>query len=207
MKKFLFIATLTASMAFSTSIDASTVVMLSTNQMVDASDAVVHGTITEVWTEEDANGIVWTRAQLEVSRVLKGKIEKKSYVIDQMGGQFGGNKTTVPGSPRFSHGEEGVFFLEQLGSGKYSTVGMSLGKYTVRLDPYSREKIIQRYAVDSTKVYDHRFIPLPDMADRSFLSDFVVDIEARVQAGWDGQPIPGSSNARLERINRKEVAQ
>ena len=205
MKKFLFAATLMTTMALSTSVSASTVVILSTNQMVDASDAVVHGTITEVWTEEDANGLVWTRAQLEVDRVLKGNDQKEAYVIDQMGGTFGGNQTTVPGRTRFSRGEEGVFFLEKLGSGKYSTVGMSQGKLTVRLDPYSREKIVQSYTVAPAKAYDHRFIPLPNAADRRFLTDFVHDIETRVEAGWDGQPIPGTSNERLERINRKEV--
>ena len=206
MKKFLFAATMTTAMAFSASVTASTVVVLSTDQMVDASDAVVHGTITEVWTEEDANGLVWTRAQIEVDRVLKGNKTKDAYVVDQMGGTFGGNQTTVPGRTRFSRGEEGVFFLEQLGSGKFSTVGMSQGKLTVRLDPYSREKIVQSFNLAPARAYDHRFIPLPSAAERRFLNDFVDDIEARVQAGWDGQPIPGTSNERLERINRKEVA-
>lgn len=207
MKKFIFAAAMTAGMAFSTASQATTMVKLSTNQMVDASDTVVRGTITEVWTEEDARGIVWTRAQLEVSEVYKGKNTKNSYVIDQMGGQFGGNTTTVAGRAQFSPGEEGVFFLEQFRSGRITTVGLSQGKFTLRLDPYSREMIVQRFATSTETGYDHRFIPLPAEKDRVFLVDLVDTIEKRVVAGWDGEPIPGASPERLERINRKEVAQ
>jgi hypothetical protein len=205
MKKLLSLVSLTAGMALSTTIHATTMVQLSTHQMVDASDAIVRGTITEVWTEEDANGIVWTRAQLEVSRSYKGQNVKDAYVIDQMGGQFGGNETTVGGRAQFSPGEEGIFFLEQLRSGRITTVGLSQGKYTVRLDPYSQEKIAQRYVAAAGKAYDHRFIPLPEQTNRLFVVDLVSSIEKRVQTGWDGNSIPGSSNVRLERINRKEV--
>jgi len=205
MKKLLSLVTLTAGMAFSTTINATTMVQLSTPQMVDASDAIVRGTITEVWTEEDANGIVWTRAQLEVSRSYKGQNVKDAYVIDQMGGRFGGNETTVGGRAQFSPGEEGIFFLEQLRSGRITTVGLSQGKYTVRLDPYSQEKIAQRYNAVAGKAYDHRFIPLPEKAERLFVDDLLNTIEQRVQTGWDGVSIPGTSDARLERINRKEV--
>lgn len=207
MKKFLFVATMTAGLAFSTASPATTMVKLTTDQMVDASDTVVRGTITEVWTEEDAKGIVWTRAQLEVSEVYKGNNVKSAYVIDQMGGRFGGNTTTVAGRAQFSPGEEGVFFLEQFRSGRITTVGLSQGKFTLRLDPYSRELIVQRYASGSATGYDHRFIPLPTEENRVFLVDLVDSIEKRVASGWDGQPIPGASRERLERINRKEAVQ
>jgi len=194
-----------AGMALSTTINATTMVQLSTPQMVDASDAIVRGKITEVWTEEDENGIVWTRAQLEVSQSYKGQNVKDAYVIDQIGGRFGGNETQVSGRAHFSPGEEGVFFLERLGSGRITTVGLSQGKYTLRLDPYSQETIVQRYTPGKGKTYDHRFIPLPLEGERTFLIDLVDNIKNRVETGWDGTPIPGTSNARLERINRKEV--
>ena len=205
MKKLLPLVSLMAGMALSTTINATTMVQLSTPQMVDASDAIVRGTIVEVWTEEDANGIVWTRAQLEVSHTYKGQNVKDAYVIDQMGGRFGGNETSVSGRAYFSPGEEGIFFLERLGSGRITTVGLSQGKFTLRLDPYSQQKIVQRYTPAKGKAYDHRFIPLPEQAKRTFLIDLIDTIEQRVEAGWDGKPIPGASKARLERINRKEV--
>jgi hypothetical protein len=191
--------------SISTPANATTMVQLSTIQMVDASDAIVRGTITEVWAEEDENGIVWTRAQIEVSQTYKGKAKKKAFIVDQLGGNFGGNVSSVPGAARFSPGEEGVFFLEHLESGRTTTVGWSQGKYTLRLDPYSREFIAQRFAPAPGQDYDHRFLPLPTEAKKLFLADLEDTIQGRIDAGWDGQLIPGTSMERLRSINVKEV--
>ena len=185
---------------------ASVMVQLSTNQMVDASDSIVRGKILEVWTEEDERGVVWTRAQLEVTQVLKGDKNRKKYIIDQMGGTFGGNQSIVQGRTHFSTGEEGIFFLENLKSGRTITVGLNQGKFTLRLDPYSRQTIVQRYSPPQGKAYDHRFIPLPSKTEEIVTLDDLVDsIETRLSTGWDGKAIPGTSLERLTRINGLEV--
>lgn len=55
---------------------------------------------------------------------------------------------------------------------------MSLGKYTVVLDPRLRTDIAVQFAVPHHRAYDHRFIPLPK-------EDAVVsvdDLGARIRA-------------------------
>ena len=203
MRKSFKAALLAACLAGVSTPASATMVDLTVDQMVDAASSIVRGTITEVWAEEDANGLIWTRAQLEVAITYKGDSSKRSFVIDQLGGKFGANISSVADSVRFSPGEDGIFFLELLGSGKTTTVGFYQGKYTVRLDPYSREMIAQRYAPAPHKAYDHRFIPLPADDKRLFLIDLEDSIRDRVQAGWDGTPIPGTSIERLQRINTK----
>jgi hypothetical protein len=84
-------------------------------------------------------------------------------------------------------------------------VGLSQGKYTARLDPYSRELVAQRYAPAPSQAYDHRFIPMPKAGERLFLSDLVETVESRVVQGWNGKPIPGANLSRLQHIN-PEVA-
>ena len=206
MMKILPAAVLAACFAsISAPANATTMVQLSTPQMVDASNAIVRAKITEVWAEEDENGIVWTRAQIEVSHTYKGDPEKKAFIIDQLGGQYGGNVSSVPGAARFSPGEEGIFFLEHLGSGRTTTVGLSQGKFTLRLDPYSHEVIAQRFAPAPGQAYDHRFLPLPTEAKKLFLVDLEDTIQGRVDAGWDGLRIPGTSLERLRSINAKEM--
>jgi hypothetical protein len=184
---------------------ATSLVSLTTHQLVDASSTVIRGVVTEVWTEEDADGRVWTRVQIEVSHTYKGDPKTTAYIVDQMGGQFGGNISEIPGAARFSVGEDGLFFLETLGNGRLTTVGFSQGKYTARLDPYSQELIAQRFVPASRQAYDHRFIPLPKAGDRLPLAELIATIEARVKQGWDGAPIPGANMNRLQHIN-SEVA-
>jgi hypothetical protein len=184
---------------------ATTLVELSTPQLVDAADAVIRGKIVEVWTEQDRDGVVWTRAQVAVEHTYKGDASRDAYVIDQIGGTWGKARTIVHGGARFSVDEKVVLFLEHLGSGKTVPVGMKQGKYTLRLDPYTRTLIAQRFTPGPNQSYDHRFIPLPPETARFALVDLEQAISDRVASGWDGAPIPGASMERLERINRTTV--
>jgi len=199
MKTFLSIAAIMGAL-MSAPADAS-MVELSQEQLVDASSAIVRAKITEIWTEEDHRGVVWTRAQLEVLETYKGDKKVKAYVIDQLGGRFGGNATDVDAGARFSVGEEAIFFLETLRSGRTTPVGLSQGKFTTRLDPYSQEKIVVRFIPEGRLAYDHRFIPLPKEENKIYLSDFVDRIQNRIEQGWDGKSIPGVSDERLRTID------
>lgn len=181
---------------------ATSMVRLSTDQMTDASDLIVRGEVVEVWTEVDARGAVWTRAQVLVDEVLKGDPATEAVVVDQMGGTWGGVTTVVHGAARFDVGEEAVLFLDQLGSGRVVPVGMLQGKFTVRLDPATREELAQRVVMPPSASYDHRFLPLPSAADRLTVDTLETQVRDRLALGWDGQPIPGADTAELRRINR-----
>ena len=199
---FLIVASVMGAVTFSGSAHATTLADLTTDQLVDSSDAIVRGKIVEIWTEQANDGSVWTRAQVEVSQTYKGDASRTAYVIDQAGGTWGSSRTIVHGAARFSQGEEVVLFLENLKSGKIVPVGMTQGKFTLRLDPNSRTMLAQRFTPAPTQAYDHRFIPLPKLESRQYLADLEDTIIRRVQAGWDGVAIPGTSLQRLERINR-----
>ena len=60
---------------------------------------------------------------------------------------------------------------------------MFTGKWTVRMDPYTQTKIVQRFTVKAGRDFDHRFIPLPAPADRIYLSDFETTVTDRVKLG------------------------
>lgn len=184
---------------------ATSMVRLSTEQMTDASDLIVRGEIVEVWTEVDDRGAVWTRAQVLVDDVLKGDAATEAVVIDQLGGTWGGVTTAVQGAARFDVGEETVLFLDQLASGRLVPVGMYQGKFTVRLDPSTREELAQRVVLPPSASYDHRFLPLPSAVDRLTVDALETQVRDRLTVGWDGQPIPGADSAELRRINRLQT--
>ena len=181
---------------------ATTLTELSVEQMTVASDLIVRGTVTQVFTELDERGNVWTRAQVEVSEVLKGVATTKAVLVDQMGGVHGNSYSVIRWSPRFSKGEEAVFFLETLRSGRTSIVGWYQGKFTLRMDPDTSELMLVRYTSQQDRPYDHRFIPHPPTHKRVYLSDFKTRVFDQIDRGWDGKAIPGADPAKLRQINR-----
>jgi hypothetical protein len=188
-----------------TNAEATTMIPLSVEQMVDLSSTVVRGTVTNVWTEPDATThSVWTYAQVEVEKVFKGEITTDILVLEQPGGVWGTTETVVEGVARFSIGEEGYFFVESLDSGRSVTAGMFQGKYNIVFDPYSRQELAVRFPVHPNRDFDHRFIPLPPEKQRLSVNVFEDQITGFVQDGWDGTAIPGVSLEKLERINTKK---
>lgn len=183
-------------------VEATTMVPLNVEQMVDVSNTVVRGTVTNVWTEPDSKtNSVWTYAQIEVEKVLKGQQETNVLIVEQPGGVWGSSETIVEGVARFSVGEEGYFFVENLDSGRSVTAGMFQGKYNVVFDPYSRQELAVRFPVHPKRSFDHRFIPLPTENQRLAVDVFETQIETYVENGWDGQPIPGISMEKLNKRN------
>ena len=183
---------------------ATTLARLSTEQLTDAADFVVLGTVDAVWTEID-NGKCWTRARVDVERTFKGAPDAQ-VVVSQRGGFCGPMAERAESVARFSEGEHAYFFLEELENGSTGVVGMMQGKFTLRMDPTVRHEIVMRYTVPSDKPYDARFLPLPPADQRISATDFERSVTARVAAGWDGQPIPGTSNERLRAIDDRRAA-
>ena len=185
------------------SAEATTMVPLTIEQLVDSSDNVVKGVVTEVWTEPDSKtGMIWTHAQIEVQTVLKGDTDVDVLVLEQPGGVWGTKDAIVEGVARFSVGESGYFFVEELDSGRSVPVGMFQGKFNVLMDPYSRKEITTRFALHPKMNFDHRFIPLPEKSKRVTVDSFERRIKQRVQTGWDGNPIPGKNTEKLQKINK-----
>lgn len=180
---------------------STTLARLSTEQLVDASELIVRGNVVEVWAELDQVGAVWTRAQIEVTDVLKGDPETLTVIVDQRGGTYAGRTYQTGGAARFSVGEDAVLFLETLDSGHTVPVGMVQGKFTIQIDPYLRKPVVHRVSMPFGVDYDARFLPLPKADARLTLADLEDAVQNRVIAGWDGQPIPGASTERLARIN------
>jgi hypothetical protein len=195
------IATLVTVTAQSPTAQARSVADLSPNQMVDASELIVRGTVSEVWTEKDAAGSIWTLASVEVERVYKGESATRSVIVHQLGGSESGEGLTLSVFTRFSPGEQTLLYLDKSNSGLWRVVGGDIGKFTVRIDPDNGREMLVRATVGQEWHYDHRFIPHPPQNQRVYADDVEAQIQARVAQGWDGKPIPGASLDRLERIN------
>lgn len=178
---------------------ATTMAPLSQNQLVDASELIVRGTVTDIWTMLDDKGRVWTKAQVEVTAVLKGDPSTRTVVVSQLGGVHVNEYQLISGAARFSVGEDTLLYLETLGNGMTTCVGMWQGKSTVRIDPDSGREMAVRLVLSQDAWYDHRFLPHPPADERIYVDDLEAEIQGRVEQGWDGAPIPGVSPAELDR--------
>jgi hypothetical protein len=183
---------------------ATTLAPLTVEQKVDASDLVVRGTVESVWAEEDDHGHIFTRALVRVTQVMKGAADVDDYItVEAAGGVLENAQMLVPGSARYSVGEDTVLFLTDKPSrGVYGTGAMGLGKYTVRPDPLTGAPLLVQFMIPQDKAYDARFIPVPPVDQRVTLGAIEARVLARAELGWDGQPIPGISNERLRTINK-----
>jgi hypothetical protein len=122
--------------------------------------------------------------------------------VDQVGGVLHNQFSPVPFAARFSLGEKGIFFLEHTSTGRTTVVGWSQGKYTLRTHPVTGAEMVVRYTVPQDRPYDHRFIPHPLVQQQVLAQDLTDRIFARLDAGWDGRPIPGADSDKLGRINK-----
>ena len=179
---------------------ASDFAPITMEQMVDASTYVIRGTVKQVWTEQDQNGRIWTRARVQVTQSVKGKAPAE-LVIDVMGGTVGDTRASVWGMSRFSVNEDVLVFVEQLDNGRWTSFGMFQGKYTIRRAARDTRLHAMRWHGHPDVPFDHRFLPYPAPEKRQYLEDMVDRIEARVDAGWDGKPVPGVSMEKLRQIN------
>lgn len=184
---------------------ATTLAPLTHDQMVAASDLIVEGTVLRTWAEEDEHGHIFTRAELQVDRVLKGHAAQGDVVtVESPGGVLDdGRISEVSLAARYAAGERTLVYLNEKRFGTlYGSVGMMMGKFTIRQNSVDGSDMVTRFTVPYHKVWDPRFLPSPKVEDRVSLASMESQVALSVAKGWDGKPIPGVSVEHLRQINK-----
>ena len=180
---------------------ATTLYPLTVEQRTDISDYIVRGTVTEVWTEMDERGSVWTRARVSISDIYKGPDAPADLIIDSFGGTYGAHTTGMEARAVFSVHEELIAFLSLQGNGRLVPIGKFMGKYSVRKAPDSDRSHVMLWHPTAKLEFDARFLPHPAPEDRTYLDDLLTQVNDHVATGWDGKPIPGASMDKLQKVN------
>lgn len=116
---------------------ATTLLKLDMPELVEQSEQIVHGSVTEI-TPRRADGRIYTYITLEAREHLKGE-PAETVTFRVLGGRMGDLATIVHGTPDFSLGEEVVVFLERPRQGAELVVaGMIQGKFQVATGPDQR---------------------------------------------------------------------
>lgn len=184
---------------------ATSLAPLTHDQMVDASDLIVEGTVVDTWVEEVDRGHVVTRASLRVDSVLKGRVAVGDLItVESPGGQLpNGDLAEVALAARYAKDERALLYLNEKRFGTvYGTVGMMMGKFTIRQNPADGSDMVVRMSLPYARKWDPRFLPHPAVDQRVGLHSMETAIAERVAKGWDGEPIPGAAPEHLRAINK-----
>lgn len=130
------------------SVFATTLVPLSFEQLVNESQSVVYGRVTDVraqWTAD--RRFIESVVTIEVLRGMKGTA-RESIAFTVPGGQVGRYLNVIPGAPSFATGDTAVFFLTAQGARLPVTTGLTQGIYRVRRDDGSGEMLVVPPVVD-----------------------------------------------------------
>lgn len=114
---------------------ATSVLPLYLEEIVDTAAVAFQGTVTEVRSERDADGRVVTYTTFRVNDKLKGEAGI-THTIKQIGGETAdGFAYRVLGIPKFSVGQDVVVFLYGVSSKGFSSpVGLDQGRFHVGVD-------------------------------------------------------------------------
>lgn len=203
--RLLSAAVLVASLGIAPSAFATSIAALSVEQMVDASDVVATGTVRAVRSEWVSDRRIITYAEIELDSVSKGLADVGDFVtVESPGGVLDdGTMSNVEFAARYSVGERTLVFLCEKRQGtSFGTVGMALGKFTVKQDPATGSDMIVRFTLPYTQEFDARFVPNPPRPERISLNSMLERVRSRALLGWDGAPIPGVSDEHLRAINK-----
>ncbi|MEW6158649.1 MAG: hypothetical protein AB1813_14550 [Verrucomicrobiota bacterium] len=104
---------------------------LSVEELTDQAEWIVQGMVRAKTCQADASGRIYTRVELELTEVWKGKLSAKTLEIVQGGGTLGERRSVVPFQAEYAVGEEVVAFLVRNTRGEAVTLGLAQGKFGV----------------------------------------------------------------------------
>lgn len=131
------------------SVEATTVVPLSFEQLVSESSAVVYGRVSDVrsqWTAD--RRFIESVVSIDVIKEMKGGAGS-TIAFTVPGGQVGRYLNVIPGAPTFTTGDLAVFFLTEHGPRLPVTTGLTQGIYRVRRDTSSGAMLVMPPIVET----------------------------------------------------------
>ena len=134
---------------FITNAQATTVIPLSFEQLVNESAAVVYGRVIDVrsqWTDD--RRFIESVVSVEIIKGMKGGAND-TIAFTVPGGQVGRYTNIIPGAPVFAPGDAAVFFLTARGPRLPVTTGFTQGVYRVQRDALSGELLVLPPVVDA----------------------------------------------------------
>ena len=123
---------------------AGSLIPLAVEQLAEASQIVVFGTVNSKTCLRDEAGRIYTKVEIDVKETWKGvHPEGKPISVVHGGGTLGERRVVVSNQVNYRIGEEVVAFLRWNQRGEAVTIAMCQGKFDVLLDKMSGERHVR----------------------------------------------------------------
>ena len=136
-KNIIVIASLFLALTFFSPISSfALMIEKSAEELSQDAKVIIQGEVKSVRSYKGINGVIYTRALVLVSNVIKGKNIKKNITVEYEGGEVGDIGVRVEDEPTLKKGEQVILFLTNSFWRKnvYYIVGGVLGKYAICSD-------------------------------------------------------------------------
>jgi hypothetical protein len=138
---FAVVANLVANIA-----TGATLEQLSVEQMAQKATAIVRGRVNGC-TGEMRGSVIYTRCTVSVTERWKGKTPPETDFITP-GGTVQGLVQIFTGTPKFTTGDEYVLFLWAGRSGIYQIIGLSQGKFDLKVTKAGEDEVYRSAAAE-----------------------------------------------------------
>ena len=128
----LFIAvSVTVALFVNPGVASALVLELSLEELTLGADHIATGTVSELESRWENDGLIYTYVTLQPEEYLKGDSAADELTVKVPGGTVGGITLRVADAPRFAAGERVLVFLEDEHSPVYRSLGGFQGKQTI----------------------------------------------------------------------------
>ena len=163
------------------SASATRVVMLSDRSLALDSRVIVTGEVTSVRSAwDDTERVVWTYVDVQVDRLLKGKIATSRIVLKQIGGTYGSGGMHVFGQPVFSRGQQVMLYLNTAPDGSLHVAHSFMGMFTIAIDSKTGIEMVTRWD-SSAEVEATALRTVEPITDRAPLDEYLGGLQQTLQ--------------------------
>jgi hypothetical protein len=163
------------------SASATKVVMLSDRNLALDSRVIVTGDVTSVMSAwDDTERVAWTYVEVQVDRILKGKLATSRVVLKQIGGTFGSGGMRVFGQPDFSQGQQVMLYLNTAPDGSLHVAHSFMGMFRIAEDSITGRKTVTRWDA-SAEVEISALRTVEPITDRAPLDEYLDNLQQTLQ--------------------------
>ena len=130
---------------FSAVAQATSVIEVTLEELLQNSAVVFEGQVSDVQVRENGNRVIQTLVTFEISDVIKGDVQGRKITLGFMGGEIAGKRLSVSNMQIPALHERGIYFVESTGRNQvHPLYGWSQGHLLLEEGADGTERVFTR---------------------------------------------------------------